>query len=127
VPKKVLIADDSKAFRTLEGDYLTKRGLELLYAEDGMQAAKIALEEAPDVILLDIQMPIMDGVQVLTLLKSQPKTKDIPVIVITTIGRDNVRLLRRGGAAAVLSKPIRATELWNAIEPFVVDGWRPRS
>ncbi len=127
MPKTVLIADDSPAFRKLEGDYLAKRGLALLYAEDGLQAAKIALESQPDVILLDIQMPVMDGVQVLALLKSQPTTKNIPVVVITTLGQDNVGILKRAGAAEVLSKPVRATEIWNAIEPFVVEGWRPRS
>ncbi|HSI03044.1 MAG: PleD family two-component system response regulator [Myxococcota bacterium] len=127
MPKTVLIADDSPAFRQLEGEYLTKRGLALLYAEDGLQAAKIALEARPDLILLDIQMPVMDGVQALALLKSQPTTKDIPVIVITTLGHPNVTILKRAGAADVLCKPVRATELWNAIEPFVTEGWRPRS
>ena len=127
MPKTVLIADDSAVFRKMEGEYLQKRGLALLYAEDGLQAAKMALESQPDVILLDIQMPMMDGVQVLALLKSQPTTKNIPVIVITTLGHENIAILKRSGAAEVLRKPVRATEIWNAIEPFVVDGWRPRS
>lgn len=122
MPKKILVADDSPAFRKLEGEYLAKRGFELLYAENGAEAMRLALEHLPDLILLDVQMPVMDGVQVLAFLKKEPRTKDIPVVVVTTLGRDkNADVLRQAGAAGVLCKPIRAAELWSTVEPYLGD------
>jgi len=118
--KTVLIADDSKVFRALEEAFLSQRGYRCLHAEDGAAALKLALEAKPDLILLDVQMPVMDGVQTLTALKSNEATKDIPVIIITTIGRDSDQtLLRRGGADEVISKPINGHTLVRKVTELI--------
>ncbi len=110
--KKILVCDDSKAFQLLERALLAGRGYDIVEASDGSEAVKKALEELPDLILLDVQMPVMDGVQVLQFLKKDPRTATIPVIMVTTIGRDHdKRLLTGGGATAVLHKPINGVEL----------------
>jgi CheY-like chemotaxis protein len=112
VAKKILVCDDSKAFQQLERALLAGRGYTIIEAADGSEAVKKALSEAPDLILLDVQMPVMDGVQVLQFLRKDPRTKDTPVIMITTLGRDeDKRLLAGGGATAVLHKPINGAEL----------------
>ncbi len=110
--KTILIADDSKVFRSLEEAFLVQRGYVVLHAADGATAVKLAIEKLPDLLLLDIQMPVMDGVSVLQALKAHPSTKHIPIIVITTIGRDRDReILVRGGADEFISKPISGNEL----------------
>lgn len=115
--KKILIADDSTVFRQLEAKLLEARGYEVVHAADGVEALRQAVDHEPDLILLDIQMPVMDGVQVLATLKKQEQTRDIPVIVITTIGRDKDReILLRGGANAFMSKPIEIRDLLEMIQ-----------
>ncbi|MBI5496042.1 MAG: response regulator [Deltaproteobacteria bacterium] len=110
--KKVLIADDSAAFRNLEGTILAPYHYQLLHAENGVQCMKLAMEEKPDLILLDVQMPYMDGVQVLAFLQQHDSTRSIPIVFVTTLGREKDKeLLGRGGARALISKPINALEL----------------
>lgn len=117
---KILIADDSTVFRQLEAKLLETRGYEVIHAADGIATLKAAVDDRPDLILLDIQMPIMDGVQVLATLKKQEETRDIPVIVITTIGREKDKdILLRGGANAFISKPIDGPQLLRQIKELL--------
>ena len=107
-------------FRQLQSQLLKREGYELVLAEDGARATKLALELLPDLILLDVQMPIMDGVQVLATLKRDPKTKDIPIVIITTIGKESDQdILQRGGASAVISKPIDRTKLLATVRELI--------
>lgn len=115
-PKKILIADDSRTFRHVEEELLKRKGHTLFQAENGAEAVQIALRETPDLILLDLQMPVMDGAKALALLKSNPKTSAIPVIMVTTLGRDaQSGQLLAAGAARVLVKPIAGPDLLGAI------------
>ena len=105
---KILIADDAEVFRRIEEEILRPFAYAFVHAKDGAQAIKLAIDEKPDLILLDIQMPVMDGVQVLSFLKRTPATKHIPIVVVTTIGRAHDEdLMRRGGADAFLTKPVK--------------------
>jgi CheY-like chemotaxis protein len=110
--KKILIVDDSQVFRELERLLLGHHGFELITAQDGVEAVRKALSEAPDLILLDLQMPVMTGRQALTILKGNPQTRDIPVVVVTTTTntRDTDRLVE-AGAVSVLSKPVDSAQL----------------
>ncbi|MBN1960467.1 MAG: response regulator [Deltaproteobacteria bacterium] len=115
--KTVLIADDSRTFRALEQAFLVQRGFRVIQAGDGAEALRLVYSEKPDLILLDIQMPVMDGASVLATLKSNQSTKTIPVIVITTIGRDKDReIMLRGGADDFISKPINGAELLKKVK-----------
>jgi len=108
----ILIADDSAVFRDLEAKVLETHGYHVIHASNGAETLRKAVEEKPDLILLDIQMPVMDGVQTLALLKKQPETKDIPVFVVSTIGRVKDReILLKGGADEFISKPINIREM----------------
>lgn len=118
--KRILVADDSTAFRSLEEAMLKLRGYEVLSAADGAEALRIAIQETPDLILLDIQMPVMDGVQVLAALQRDERTKAIPVIVITTIGRARDReILLQGGASDFVSKPIDGPTLVGKVRDLI--------
>ena len=112
MPKKILIVDDSQVFRELEQVLLGHQGFELITAGDGAEAVRKTLTEAPDLILLDLQMPVMTGKQALTILKGNPQTHDIPVVVVTTTtdARESEGLID-SGAASVLSKPLDSAHL----------------
>jgi CheY-like chemotaxis protein len=120
-PKKILIADDSRTFRQLEEELL-KRRYTLLQAENGAQAIQLAVQELPDIILLDLQMPVMDGAKVLALLKSNQATSAIPVVLITTIANnEQVEQLLKAGAARFVAKPIQGPDLLGAIRDLIGD------
>lgn len=84
---KVLVAEDDASVRLTIEFVLQDEGFEVLLAEDGEQALKIAQTELPDIILLDQMMPKLDGKQVLSALRSESSTKDIPVFVLTGMAR----------------------------------------
>ena len=120
MPKKILIVDDSQVFRKLEQVLLEHQGFELVTAGDGVEAVHKALSETPELILLDLQMPVMTGKQALTILKGNPQTSDIPVVVVTTTAHagESHRLLD-AGAASVLSKPIDSAQLLLTVRKFL--------
>jgi DNA-binding response OmpR family regulator len=87
VKKKILIIDDEEKLCTLVSAFLEKKGYAAVSAKNGKQGLKAARYRAPDLILLDINMPKMDGFAVLEQLKAEPKTMSIPVIMLT--GRED--------------------------------------
>lgn len=82
---KVLVAEDERRIRELLVDTLFDLGFDVLEATDGGEAYKAAYNEIPDLILLDLMMPVMDGIEVLSKLRETPGTKDIPVIVLSAV------------------------------------------
>lgn len=84
---KVLVAEDDPSVRMTLEFVLQDEGFDVIMAEDGEQAVAMALEQAPDVILLDQMMPKLTGKEVLAALRGADATKDIPVIVLTGMGR----------------------------------------
>lgn len=83
--KKVLIVDDDLVLRQLYTDRLQTEGYKILTASNGEEGLEAVKNEKPDVIILDIMMPKMNGIDVLKNLRSQSETKDIPVIVLTAL------------------------------------------
>lgn len=83
----VLVAEDDQSVRMTIEFVLKDEGFDVLLAEDGEQALSMALESNPDVILLDQIMPKMDGKEVLTALRAEESTRDIPVLVLTGMAR----------------------------------------
>jgi DNA-binding response OmpR family regulator len=83
--KKILFIEDESALQKTFGDFLEKEGFELISALDGETGLKLAEKEIPDLILLDLILPKMEGIEVLKKIRENPKTKDIPVIVLTNV------------------------------------------
>jgi CheY-like chemotaxis protein len=83
---KILVVDDEEYLLEFYHEILTKRGYQVLTAANGQEALNQVTAQRPDLILLDIMMPLMDGNEVLRQLKDNPQTKDIPVIVLTNAG-----------------------------------------
>jgi len=120
--KTILVADDSRMFRLLEQNLLQQHGYVLLHAEDGAQAVSMASIQVPDLVLLDVQMPVMDGNKALSILKSSERTCHIPVLMLTAeAGPRDREIMKALGAHGVLAKPISSQDLLAAVRDAIGD------
>src|SRR3989338_518332 len=87
--KKIMIIEDDTNTAILLSNVLTLEGFETATARDGVEGIEMVQQNPPDLIILDIMLPKMDGTKVLLLLKSKPKTKDIPVLMCSVLNRLN--------------------------------------
>ncbi|HEX9306807.1 MAG TPA: response regulator [Anaeromyxobacter sp.] len=117
-PLRILVAEDDPAVARMYTAYAQSRGHEVLVAHDGAETLVTATAELPDLVMLDIAMPKLDGRDVLKQLKANPKTAWIPVLVVTAFGGDqNMRdLLLELGAFDVLEKPVDLQIAFNKAE-----------
>ncbi|MBN2321132.1 MAG: response regulator [Acidobacteria bacterium] len=118
--KKVLTIDDSKTLRMIVGKHLLPFGVQMLQAENGEQGIERAREGSPDVILLDYNMPVMDGYHTLVELKTDPELKSIPVIMLTTeTVKDTVMKLVKLGLKDYIAKPFTREILLDKLNPIL--------
>jgi DNA-binding response OmpR family regulator len=108
--EKILVVDDEQEIRNLLDHFLKDQGYEVVLASDGNQALKLAAEENPQVIILDIKMPGLDGLEVCKLLKDKEQTRLIPIIVITGFEDNKIEALNRG-ADDFVNKPFDMAEI----------------
>ncbi|MGA8152609.1 MAG: response regulator [Terriglobales bacterium] len=101
---KILLVDDSKLQRAVVQRILAKAGYQVILAADGEEALRLAREGLPDLILLDMMLPRLDGVGVLDALKRDPEMAHIPVIVMTGLSQRNEEKLKSAGAASFYQK-----------------------
>jgi PAS domain S-box-containing protein len=112
----VLVIDDDAAARELVSRFLEKQGLAVEVAVDGRAGLQAARERRPDVITLDVVMPGLDGWSVLTALKGDPATVDIPVVMLSVVDERNLGIAL--GAAEFLTKPIERDQLLRVLRRF---------
>ena len=109
---KILTTDDSTTIRKIVKKTFANYNCELLEAENGVQGLTMALKEKPDLILLDVTMPVMSGLEMLERLKAEAETKDIPVIMLTAeSGKENVTKCVMMGVKDYIIKPFKGNEL----------------
>lgn len=114
---RVLIVDDSPTETYTFTGMLEKHGHEVLTANNGADGVAVAREEQPDVVLMDIVMPGLNGFQATRQLTKDPVTSHIPVIIVTTKDQETDRVWgKRQGAKGYLVKPVTEIELANAIK-----------
>lgn len=114
--KTILVVDDEEAIRKLITIHLGIRGFKSLSADTGEKGLKLAAEAKPDLILLDVAIPDMSGMEVLKTLKADPGLKDIPVIMLSFYPLDHgVEMFLEAGATAYLVKSMNFKELINRI------------
>jgi len=103
--KKILFVEDETALQKTFGDILKEEGYEIFTALDGEMGLRMAKEKKPDLILLDLILPKMDGFELLGNLKADPDTKDIPVIILTNLERvEDIEKALELGATTYLVK-----------------------
>jgi DNA-binding response OmpR family regulator len=106
----ILLIEDSKFQRIANGRALVKAGYGVIHAGDGDEGLRIARENMPDLILLDMMLPKLSGLDVLRALKADVLVKHIPVIVLSGLGQANETKLLKEGAAAFLVKSEKSLE-----------------
>lgn len=115
--KKILAVDDEKHIVRLIQVNLERAGYQVITAGDGKEALEKVASENPDMIVLDVMMPIMDGFEVLRTLKADQATRDIPVIMLTAKAQDaDVFRGWQSGVDSYLTKPFNPMELLSFIE-----------
>jgi len=107
VARTVLIVEDNELNMKLFHDLLDAHGYKTLQTRSGMEALKIAREQRPDLILMDIQLPEVSGLEVTKWLKDDEELREIPVIAVTAFAmKGDEQRIRQGGCEAYSSKPI---------------------
>ncbi len=115
-----LVVDDSITVRRVTQRLLERNGMRVVTAKDGLEAVSVLQEEIPDVILLDIEMPRMDGYEVASHVRNDPRLKDIPIVMITSrVGEKHRARAIELGVNEYLGKPYQEGQLLQAIEPLV--------
>jgi CheY-like chemotaxis protein len=118
--KTILIVDDSAMIRRIVSQLIQRLGHQPLAAENGLQGYEMAAESRPDMIIMDIEMPIMDGYEATWRLKSDERTSQIPVLFFTALGsEENIQHAREAGCIGFLNKPICKEELSQAIHDIL--------
>lgn len=112
MPRKILAVDDEKHIVRLVQVNLERQGYEVVTANDGKEALQKVEEEHPDLVVLDVMMPFMDGFEVLQNLRRNPATREIPVIMLTAKAQDaDVFKGWQSGVDCYLTKPFNPMEL----------------
>ncbi|MES2322737.1 MAG: response regulator [Pseudomonadota bacterium] len=115
--QKILVVDDSATQRMIVGALLSKEGHQVILACDGEEAIKMAKSELPDLIIMDIVMPGLNGFQATRAITNDETTWHIPVILLTSKDMDSDRIWAlRQGATAFINKPLNHVELLNLVD-----------
>jgi CheY-like chemotaxis protein len=118
--KTILIVEDEPKNMTLTRDLLKISGYQTIEAVDGVQGVEKAKASKPDLILMDIMMPRMDGYAACREIKADLSTRLIPVVMLTAVGYDlNKKLAKQMGADGYVTKPFSRQQLLDAIDPLL--------
>jgi CheY-like chemotaxis protein len=118
--KTILIVEDEPKNMTLTRDLLKISGYQTIEAVDGVQGVEKAKASKPDLILMDIMMPRMDGYAACREIKADQSTRLIPVVMLTAVGYDlNKKLAKQMGADGYVTKPFSRQQLLDAIDPLL--------
>ena len=119
MPKTVLVVEDNELNMKLFHDLLVAHGYEVLQTSDGIDALKIARENRPDLILMDIQLPEVSGLEVTKWIKEDEDLKEIPVVAVTAFAmKGDEEKIRNGGCEAYIAKPISVTHFLETVKKY---------
>ena len=119
---KILIVEDNEMNRDMLSRRLIRKGFEIVMAEDGQKGVDMSKSENPDLILMDLSLPVMDGWEATSIIKADEDTKEIPIIVLTAhaMAGDREKALE-AGADEYDTKPIEFKRLLGKIKEFLTD------
>ena len=119
MPKRVLIVEDNELNMKLFSDLLDAHGYETFQTREGLKAIGMAKEHQPDLILMDIQLPEVSGLEVTKWIKDDAALKDIPIVAVTAFAmKGDEKRIRDGGCEAYISKPITVSSFLATIRQF---------
>ena len=118
--KKVLIVEDNELNMKLFHDLLDAQGYETLQTREGLQALALARQHHPDLILMDIQLPEISGLEVTKWLKEDDELSHIPVVAVTAFAmKGDEERIRAGGCAAYIAKPISVAHFLDTVKKYL--------
>lgn len=121
--KRILYVEDNEFNRKIVRDLLARTSYQLIEATDGEMGVATAQQEIPDLIIMDIQLPRLSGLDATRKLRADPRTAHIPIIVITSFALSgDEQKAKDAGASAYLPKPYSPRELLQTIRRFVPEG-----
>ena len=121
-PRKVLIVEDNALNMRLFSDLLEASGYATLQCVDGAKAVGLALEATPDLIIMDIQLPEVSGLDITRWLKDDERTSEIPVLAVTAFAmRTDEELVREAGCEGYLSKPIQVRSFLKTVDDLMTN------
>ena len=119
MPKRVLIVEDNELNMKLFSDLLDAHGYETFQTREGLKAIEMAKEHQPDLILMDIQLPEVSGLEVTKWIKDDASLKDIPIVAVTAFAmKGDEKRIRDGGCEAYISKPITVSSFLATVRQF---------
>lgn len=120
IPKKILIVEDNELNMKLFSDLLGAHGYETRETREGLKAIAIAKKYKPDLILMDIQLPEVSGLEVTKWIKNDKSLADIPVVAVTAFAmKGDEKRIKDGGCQAYISKPIAVSSFLATIRKFL--------
>jgi two-component system, cell cycle response regulator DivK len=123
MPKTVLIVEDNELNMKLFHDLLEAHGYATIETRNGVEALELARAHMPDLILMDIQLPEVSGLDVTKWLKEDERTRPIPVIAVTAFAmKGDEERIRAGGCEAYLSKPISVAKFLETVRRYLGEG-----
>lgn len=123
---RILVVDDARQNRALLRDVLTHYGYEVIEARDGEEAVRLTKERMPALVLMDVQMPVMDGIEAMKLLKANPETKHIKIISLSAFAMDmEMGPFRSAGFDDYITKPIDIRKLPALLQKHLGGGEGP--
>ncbi|GLK69559.1 response regulator [Hansschlegelia plantiphila] len=123
MPKTVLIVEDNELNMKLFHDLLEAHGYATIETRNGIEALELARAHLPDLILMDIQLPEVSGLDVTRWIKEDERTRAIPVIAVTAFAmKGDEERIRGGGCEAYLSKPISVSKFLETVRHFLGEG-----
>lgn len=118
--KKILIVEDNDLNMKLFNDLLQAHGYETVQTVDGRDALKLVREHSPDLILMDIQLPEISGLEVTKMIKADDDLKNIPVIAVTAFAmKGDEEKIREGGCEGYIAKPISVPHFLETVQKFL--------
>ena len=121
--KTVLVVEDNELNMKLFHDLLEASGYNIVQTRNGLEAIDLAREHRPDLILMDIQLPEVSGLEVTKWIKEDDELKTIPVIAVTAFAmKGDEERIRQGGCEAYLSKPISVTTFLDTVKSYLGEG-----
>ena len=121
--KTILIVEDNELNMKLFHDLIQAHGYNILQTKDGMEALKLARQHKPDLILMDIQLPEVSGLEVTKWIKEDDNLKSIPIIAVTAFAmKGDEEKIREGGCEAYIAKPISVVQFLETVDRFLQVG-----
>ena len=113
--KKVLVVEDHADSREMLEIALTREGYSVITSEDGQDGLDLAKRERPDIVISNLNMPNLDGMEMIQQLRQEPALAGVIIVVVSAVRTENPQALINAGVNAVMSKPVELTELLQTI------------